>query len=90
MQDKYKNQAIARLHRLQGQMRGLEKMVEAGKYCPEILTQSSAIQKSLAGFNQLIMENHLREHIVHQMKGKKDEQAIVELMRIYKLSNPTA
>jgi len=90
MKTEFKRQAVNRLHRLQGQLQGMEKMLADGRYCPEILTQSSAIQKSLAGFNQLIMENHLREHIVHQMKGKKDEQAIVELMRIYKLSNPTA
>lgn len=90
MQDKYKKQAIIRLHRLQGQMRGLERMVASGKYCPEILIQSLAVQKSLAGFNHLVMENHLRQHTSRLIKNKNNEPAIRELMRIYKLSNPAA
>lgn len=65
-------------------------MVKCGKYCPDILTQSAAIQKSLASFNQIMMENHTREHLIHFIKHNREEKAIKELQRLYKLSNPMA
>ncbi|MBI4054228.1 MAG: metal-sensitive transcriptional regulator [Candidatus Doudnabacteria bacterium] len=84
----FKKQAINRLHRLQGQLRGLEKMVEENKYCPEILTQVAAVQKSLQSFNWVIMENHLREHIVRAVRKGRIDPAVRELLELYKLSNP--
>jgi DNA-binding FrmR family transcriptional regulator len=90
MKQDLKKQAVARLHRLQGQMRGLEQMVEKGAYCTDILTQSAAVQKSLQGFNRSILENHLHQHTVGHIKHGQQEQAIAELLRIYKLGNPAA
>lgn len=89
MRDDFKQQAIHRLHRLAGQLRGLEKMIESGKYCTDILTQSASVQKSVASFNQIVLENHLRQHIA-SIRKRREEQAIAELLRIYKLSNPIA
>ncbi len=78
---------INRLHRLQGQLAGLERMVDENKYCVDIITQSLAIQKSLQSFNQTLLENHLSEHVAHQYKKGKDKQATSELLKIYKLSH---
>jgi DNA-binding FrmR family transcriptional regulator len=88
MKSSLKKSAINRLHRLAGQIRGLEKMVQAGKYCPEILVQSLAAQRSLAAFNQVMMENHLREHVI-KSNNTRQQRVIAELMRLYKLSNPS-
>ncbi len=57
-----KKRAIHRTKIIEGQFKGLEKMIEDEKYCMDILTQSLAIQKSLASLNKLILENHLRTH----------------------------
>ena len=78
---------INRLHRTQGQIKGLEKMVVENKYCVDIITQSLAIQKSLQSFNRAMLENHLTEHVAHQFKEGKDEKAISELLKIYFLNN---
>jgi DNA-binding FrmR family transcriptional regulator len=77
---------INRLHVIQGQMGGLERMVEKKEYCVDIITQSLAIQKSLQSFNQAMLENHLEEHVAHQFKHGDDSKAIKELVKIYSLS----
>lgn len=76
-----------RLRIIQGQVRGLEKMLTDNEYCPDIIRLSLAIQKSLQSFNQAMLENHLQEHVSHQFKQGKDKQAIKELSDIYFLSN---
>lgn len=71
-------------------MRGVEKMIEDEVYCMDIITQSLAIQKSLASLNKLILENHLRTH-VKDMIGSGDESiqadSINELLALYELTN---
>ena len=78
---------INRLHIIQGQLRGLEKMVDQKKYCIDIIRLSLAIQKSLQSFNTLMLENHLNEHIAHQFMSGKDRQAVRELSEIYFLNS---
>jgi CsoR family transcriptional regulator, copper-sensing transcriptional repressor len=76
-----------RLRIIQGQAVGLEKMVTENGYCPDIIRLSLAIQKSLQSFNQVLLENHLQEHVSHQFKQGKDKQAVKELLEIYSLNN---
>jgi len=83
-----KSRALHRTKILEGQMRGLNKMIDSEDYCMDILTQSLAIQKSLASLNKLILENHLRTHVADMMTGGDDkikEQAILELLGLYEL-----
>ena len=65
-------------------------MIENEDYCMDILTQSLAIQKSLASLNKLIVENHLSTHIKDDMSsGSQDaqEHAMEELLKLYELVN---
>ena len=78
---------LKRIHIIQGQLKGLERMVVSNEYCPDILRLSLAIQKSLQSFNQAMLENHLKEHVAHQLKSGKNAKAIQELLDIYSLSN---
>jgi DNA-binding FrmR family transcriptional regulator len=83
-----KKRALHRAKILQGQMKGLEKMIDKEDYCMDILTQSLAIQKSLSSLNKLILENHLRTHI-GDMLGSKDEKerekAYEDMLKLYEL-----
>lgn len=56
---------LRRLRRLEGQVRGLQKMVEEDRYCPEIMIQISAAQEALRTVGRELMRNHLR-HCVTQ------------------------
>lgn len=58
-----KSKATARLRRIEGQVRGLERMVEDGRYCADILMQIASVQQALRGVGRLLMRNHL-EHCV--------------------------
>jgi CsoR family transcriptional regulator, copper-sensing transcriptional repressor len=79
--------AVTRLHIIQGQLKGLEKMVDENKYCIDIIRLSLAIQKSLQSFNKILLENHLHEHVAHQFLSGREKQAIKELSDIYFLNN---
>ena len=58
-----KKRALHRARILEGQLRGVEKMIENEDYCVDIITQTLAIQKSLRSLNKLLVENHLRTHV---------------------------
>jgi DNA-binding FrmR family transcriptional regulator len=85
-----KRRALHRSKILQGQMKGLEKMIDGEGYCMDIITQSLAIQKSLASLNKLIVENHLKTHAAtHLASGDEEKQAdtITELINLYELTH---
>lgn len=84
-----KKRALHRARILEGQMRGLEKMIDQEEYCVDIITQSLAIQKSLASLNKLLVDNHLQTHVTQMIQdgGEERETAITELLRLFELSN---
>ncbi len=87
MQHKYHNKLIHHLHRIQGQLKGLERMLNNNQYCVDIIVQSRAIQKSLGSFNQELLKNHLEEHVAHQFMHGENKKAVGELLDIYNLRN---
>lgn len=72
---------------IQGQLKGLSKMVEEEKYCVDIITQASAIKEALSAVEDLILENHLSTHVLHQIRGGKEKKTIAEILKIYKLAH---
>lgn len=84
-----KKRALHRSRILEGQMRGLEKMIENEEYCMDIITQSLAIQKSLRSLNKLLVENHLRTHVTDMFAegGESQAMAVDELLKVYELEN---
>ncbi len=85
-----KRRALHRTKILQGQMKGLEQMIDSEKYCMDILTQSLAMQKSLASLNKLVLENHLKTHVTDNLASGDEKQqlaTIQELLNLYELNN---
>jgi CsoR family transcriptional regulator, copper-sensing transcriptional repressor len=80
-----KNKAERRLKIIEGQVRGLREMVEKEKYCVDIITQTSAVKKALSGVEDLILENHLSTHVVHQFKHGDETKPVKEILKIYRL-----
>lgn len=85
MKKELKPRVIRRLKIIEGQIRGLQKMVEEDKYCIDIITQASAIKEALSGVEDLLLENHLSTHVIHQIKNGEDAQATEEILKVYKL-----
>lgn len=69
---------------IEGQVRGLQKMVDEEKYCVDIITQSSAVRSALSAVEDLMLENHLSEHVIHQMKQGQEKKAVSEIINIFK------
>lgn len=86
MKQESKQKALRRLRIIEGQIRGLQKMVEDEKYCVDIITQSEAVKEALSGVENVILENHLTTHVRHQMKSGQDAKAIKEIIEVYKLA----
>ncbi len=84
-----KKRALHRSKILQGQLRGLEKMIDNEEYCVDIITQSLAVQKSLRSLNKLLVENHLRTHVTDMFEAGGDEReaAVTELLTVFELTN---
>lgn len=73
-----KHQAAPRIHRIVGQVMGIERMIEEEKSCPDILTQISAIRASLLSLSTMLLENHIN-HCVKEDIAKGEFEKIEEL-----------
>ena len=73
-----------RLRRIEGQVRGLERMLENDAYCTDILTQTAAVQSALGAFCRELLENHIRTCVVSDIRAGDDEVVadLVKTLRI--------
>jgi len=74
-----------RLKRIEGQVRGLQKMVEEDRYCADILTQVSSVQEALRAVSRELMRNHLKHCDTHAFKqGEAEAEAMYdELVELF-------
>lgn len=82
--------AAHRVKIIEGQLHGLQKMIEKDTYCMDIMTQNLAIQRALASLNKLVLENHITTHIQSMMTSGDEaqkEKALQELTQLYELHN---
>ena len=70
-----------RLKRIEGQVRGLQRMLDEGAYCPEILTQASAVNSALNSFCRTLLTNHLRTCVTEDIRAGR-EDTVDELMDV--------
>ena len=64
---------ITRLNRIEGQIRGIKKMVENEAYCTDILVQVSAANAALNSFNKVLLSNHIRTCVANDIREGKEE-----------------
>ena len=82
--------AVHRIKIIQGQLNGLQKMVDNDVYCMDILTQSLAIQKSLSSLSKLMIDNHISEHVIPMLSSKDKtlkDKAHTDLLAMYEIHN---
>ena len=80
-----KEKLIRRLKIVEGQVRGLQDMLAKDAYCIDIITQTSAVKQALSNMEDDLMEGHLGTCAVLQMKKGKENKAIKEIIKVYKL-----
>jgi CsoR family transcriptional regulator, copper-sensing transcriptional repressor len=74
MDEQQRKPVVERLKRIEGQVRGLQRMVESDRYCVEILAQTRSVVAALRAVEDLIMENHLQTCVVDAMKSGDPSQ----------------
>lgn len=85
MNSEHQPKLIRRLRLIEGQVRGLQDMVEKGTYCIDIIAQTSAVKQALSGVEDVLMENHLGTCAMDQIKKGNGEKARGEILKVYRL-----
>ena len=81
-----RHEIISRLHRIEGQVRGIERMVEQDRYCIDVLTQVAAASRALQGVALALLEDHIRHCLTDpglglpEAKVKEASAAIARLV----------
>lgn len=71
----------SRLHRMVGQLNGIEKMLDDGRYCGDILIQISAIESALQALGYIVLQDHL-ETCVREKVKEDDEEVMKEVLTL--------
>ncbi len=81
--EKTKKALISRVNRIKGQMEGIKNMIEADRYCGDVLIQLSAIEKSTKSLAMLILDNHMHNCVANGVKNGEIEKIdeIIDLFR---------
>lgn len=80
-----KQKLVRRLKIIEGQVRGLQEMLEKNSYCIDVITQTSAIKRALSSVEDVLMENHLNTCVINQIKKGKENVSIKEILKVYQL-----
>lgn len=64
---------INRLNRIEGQVRGIKKMIDNDAYCTDILVQVSAVNAALNSFNKILLSNHIHTCVANDIRAGKEE-----------------
>lgn len=83
--DKEYRDLLNRLNRIEGQVRGIKRMVEKDAYCPDILIQVAAVNAALNSFNKVLLANHIRTCVVRDIREGKEETIDELVMTLQKL-----
>ena len=82
---KNKQKLIRRLKIMEGQVRGLQKMIDNNNYCIDVITQTSAIKQGLSNVEDILMGEHLSHCVIDQIKKGETGKATAEILKVYKL-----
>ncbi len=85
MDETGKAKVVRRLKLLEGQVRGIQRLIENDTYCIDVITQTSAIKQGLSNVEDLLLENHLGHCTVHQVQSGQIKKAQEEIIKVYKL-----
>lgn len=86
MQQKTKTSCLKRLGRIEGQVRGIARMVDEDRYCIDVLTQLSAVKAALRRVEDEVLRDHVAHCVEHAIaSGDADEQRqkVAELMEVF-------
>ena len=85
MDQKTRSSCLNRLNRIEGQVRGIARMVEEDRYCIDVVTQISAVRAALRRVEEEVLREHIKHCVAHAMASgdaKEQHQKVAELMEV--------
>ena len=85
--DEERKKLIHRLNRIEGQIRGIRKMVESNTYCTDILVQSAAVNAAVNSFNKDLIASHIRSCVARDIREGNDDvidELVITLQKLMK------
>lgn len=73
---------LTRLRKIEGQMRGLQKMIQDDRYCIDILSQIASVKSAITKVEMALLESHTRGCVAEAIRGEGGEEKIEELMQV--------
>ncbi len=78
---------LKRLAFIEGHLQGIGRMLDADKYCVDVLQQTYAVRRAIEKMEALMLDNHLHTCVLERLKDGREEQMIGELVELYELAN---
>ena len=84
--EEIKDSNLTRLRRIEGQVRGIHRMVEEDRYCPDVLSQITAVQQALRSVSRELVRNHLKHCVTAAVRSSDDaaEAAYDEIVELFR------
>ncbi len=79
-----KDKLLARIRRLKGQMEAVERALQAGRPCGDVLQLLASVRGALSGLTGEVMQEHLHEHVLHAQNEEERAKATEELAQVLK------
>lgn len=79
-------QILSNLNRIEGQVRGLKRLVEEGAYCIDVITQTQAVKSAISSVEDRLLREHLLTCAVAQVKKDETRKMVDEVMKVYQIA----
>ncbi|HEX5478826.1 MAG TPA: metal-sensitive transcriptional regulator [Dehalococcoidia bacterium] len=86
MQDETKSDVLKRLSFIEGHLAGVRRMVDADKYCVDVLKQTYAIRRAIEKMEAKLLEGHLHTCVVEGIREGRDDAVLSELSELYEMA----
>jgi DNA-binding FrmR family transcriptional regulator len=86
MRDETKNDVLKRLSFIEGHLAGVRRMVEADKYCVDVLKQTYAIRRAIEKMEAKMLEGHLHTCVLDGIREGRDDAVLSELSELYEMA----
>ena len=82
-----KRDALKRLSYIEGHLAGIRRMVDADKYCVDILKQTFAVRRAIQKLESVLLEGHLHSCVIEGVQDGREDEVLGELLELYALSD---
>jgi len=86
MQDDTRADVLKRLNFIDGHLAGIRRMIEADKYCVDVLKQTYAVRRAIEKMEAIMLDGHLHTCVVEGIREGRDDQVLGELSQLYEMA----